>query len=74
MWSLVTFKGKTYSDKSPYPPFANALGWLMIAFAIMFIPLFAIVAIVKKKGIFNVCITNNNLLKPENVILLFTTF
>jgi len=50
VWSLVTFTGKTYGDGSSFPAFANILGWLMIAFAIIFIPLMAIVAIVQKKG------------------------
>ncbi|CAK8698152.1 unnamed protein product [Clavelina lepadiformis] len=50
IWSLVTFTGKTYDDGTTYPVFANVLGWLMIAFAIAFIPLFGVITIIKKGG------------------------
>nr|CAB3266316.1 sodium- and chloride-dependent neutral and basic amino acid transporter B(0+)-like [Phallusia mammillata] len=50
VWSLVTFKGKAYGSGESYPEWANAIGWLIIAFGIVFIPLFAIIAIIQKKG------------------------
>ncbi|GCB78368.1 hypothetical protein scyTo_0015822 [Scyliorhinus torazame] len=49
IWSLVTFIPPTYGLVE-YPGWATALGWCMIIFYIMWIPIIAIVKIVQAKG------------------------
>uniref|UniRef100_H2ZHX1 Transporter n=1 Tax=Ciona savignyi TaxID=51511 RepID=H2ZHX1_CIOSA len=49
VWSLVTFEPMKYSDKRPFPAFATTIGWLIIASALMVIPIFAVVAMAKNK-------------------------
>nr|XP_018670765.1 sodium- and chloride-dependent neutral and basic amino acid transporter B(0+) [Ciona intestinalis] len=49
VWSLVTFEPMKYADKTPYPAFATAIGWLIIATALLFIPVYALVSLVKNK-------------------------
>uniref|UniRef100_H2ZHW6 Transporter n=1 Tax=Ciona savignyi TaxID=51511 RepID=H2ZHW6_CIOSA len=48
VWSLVTFNTNTIGGYK-YPEFATVIGWLIIATAIIFIPIFGIVALVKNK-------------------------
>ena len=40
-WSLVTLENPTYAGVE-YPPWAITLGWLTIAFSLLFVPGFAI--------------------------------
>ncbi|XP_041051539.1 sodium- and chloride-dependent neutral and basic amino acid transporter B(0+)-like [Carcharodon carcharias] len=49
MWSLATFTPPTYGPVE-YPVWATALGWCMIIFCIMWIPIIAIVRVVKAEG------------------------
>ncbi|XP_069068646.1 sodium- and chloride-dependent neutral and basic amino acid transporter B(0+)-like isoform X2 [Pleurodeles waltl] len=49
VWSLVTFSTPKYGTYE-YPPWAVALGWLMIVFCIMWIPIIAAIKIVKSEG------------------------
>ncbi|XP_041052104.1 sodium- and chloride-dependent neutral and basic amino acid transporter B(0+)-like [Carcharodon carcharias] len=49
IWSLVTFAVPTYGP-IPYPGWAIALGWCMITFCIIWIPIVAIVKIVQAGG------------------------
>ncbi|XP_069068647.1 sodium- and chloride-dependent neutral and basic amino acid transporter B(0+)-like [Pleurodeles waltl] len=49
VWSLVTFDPPTYGTYV-YPRWGIALGWLMIIFCIMWIPLLAIIQIVRSEG------------------------
>nr|XP_018670759.1 sodium- and chloride-dependent neutral and basic amino acid transporter B(0+)-like isoform X1 [Ciona intestinalis] len=49
VWSLATFDTKSIGGYE-YPEFATVIGWLIIATAIIFVPIFGIVAIVKNKG------------------------
>ncbi|XP_020371536.1 sodium- and chloride-dependent neutral and basic amino acid transporter B(0+)-like [Rhincodon typus] len=49
IWSLVTFVPPTYG-KLEYPAWATALGWCMIIFIILWIPVVAIMKIVQSKG------------------------
>ncbi|XP_039272885.2 sodium- and chloride-dependent neutral and basic amino acid transporter B(0+)-like [Styela clava] len=49
IWSLVTFTPASYAGYD-YPDWANGLGWAAIGFALLFIPLMAIVAIIKNRG------------------------
>ncbi|GCB66533.1 sodium- and chloride-dependent neutral and basic amino acid transporter B(0+)-like [Scyliorhinus torazame] len=49
IWSLVTFTPPTYGSIQ-YPGWATALGWCMIIFCIMWIPIIAIKKIVLAKG------------------------
>ncbi|XP_048460902.1 LOW QUALITY PROTEIN: sodium- and chloride-dependent neutral and basic amino acid transporter B(0+)-like [Rhincodon typus] len=49
IWSLVTFAPPTYGPVE-YPVWAITLGWCMITFCIMWIPLVAVVRVVQAKG------------------------
>ncbi|XP_067903906.1 sodium- and chloride-dependent neutral and basic amino acid transporter B(0+)-like [Heterodontus francisci] len=49
IWSLVTFAPPTYGSVE-YPVWATALGWCMIIFCIIWIPIVAIVKIVQSEG------------------------
>uniref|UniRef100_UPI00398F2CA2 sodium- and chloride-dependent neutral and basic amino acid transporter B(0+)-like n=1 Tax=Pristiophorus japonicus TaxID=55135 RepID=UPI00398F2CA2 len=49
LWSLVTFVPPTYGSIE-YPVWATALGWCMIIFLIMWIPIIAIMKIAQAKG------------------------
>ncbi|XP_078403097.1 sodium- and chloride-dependent neutral and basic amino acid transporter B(0+)-like [Cetorhinus maximus] len=49
IWSLATFTPPTYGPVE-YPVWATALGWCMIIFCIMWIPIIAIVRVVKAEG------------------------
>ncbi|XP_067853476.1 sodium- and chloride-dependent neutral and basic amino acid transporter B(0+)-like [Heptranchias perlo] len=48
-WSLATFASPTYGPVE-YPVWATALGWCMIIFSIMWIPIVAIVRIAQAEG------------------------
>ncbi|KAM8953600.1 sodium- and chloride-dependent neutral and basic amino acid transporter B(0+)-like [Pelodytes ibericus] len=55
LWSLITFEYPSYGDV-PYPVWGVALGWCMICFCLIWIPIVAIVKIVQAKGnVFQVC-------------------
>uniref|UniRef100_UPI00398E8119 sodium- and chloride-dependent neutral and basic amino acid transporter B(0+)-like n=1 Tax=Pristiophorus japonicus TaxID=55135 RepID=UPI00398E8119 len=49
IWSLATFAAPTYGPVE-YPVWAIALGWCMIVFCIMWIPIVAIVRVVQTEG------------------------
>ena len=49
IWSLLTFTPTDYNGIA-YPTWGDALGWCTVSFAVMFIPIFAIVAIIRAKG------------------------
>uniref|UniRef100_A0A9L0T0H3 Transporter n=1 Tax=Equus caballus TaxID=9796 RepID=A0A9L0T0H3_HORSE len=49
VWSLVKFHRPDYA-KIPYPDWAVALGWCMIIFCIIWIPIMATVKIIQAKG------------------------
>ncbi|XP_067852907.1 sodium- and chloride-dependent neutral and basic amino acid transporter B(0+)-like isoform X2 [Heptranchias perlo] len=49
IWSLATFAPPTYGPVE-YPVWATALGWCMIIFSIMWIPIVAIVKIAEAEG------------------------
>ncbi|XP_078068167.1 sodium- and chloride-dependent neutral and basic amino acid transporter B(0+)-like [Mustelus asterias] len=49
IWSLATFGSPTYGPDE-YPVWATALGWFMIIFCIIWIPIIAIMKIVQAKG------------------------
>ncbi|XP_038630787.1 sodium- and chloride-dependent neutral and basic amino acid transporter B(0+)-like [Scyliorhinus canicula] len=49
VWSLATFTSPTYGSVE-YPVWATVLGWCMIIFCIMWIPIVAIVRIVQAEG------------------------
>ncbi|XP_078544662.1 sodium- and chloride-dependent neutral and basic amino acid transporter B(0+)-like [Lissotriton helveticus] len=49
IWSLVTFSTPKYGSYE-YPRWGVALGWLMIIFCIIWIPIFAVIQIVKSEG------------------------
>ncbi|XP_078067342.1 sodium- and chloride-dependent neutral and basic amino acid transporter B(0+)-like isoform X2 [Mustelus asterias] len=48
-WSLATFVPPTYGSVE-YPVWSTALGWCMIIFCLMWIPIVAIVRVVQAKG------------------------
>ncbi|XP_070616137.1 sodium- and chloride-dependent neutral and basic amino acid transporter B(0+) [Erythrolamprus reginae] len=49
IWSLITFTPPTYAKKS-YPTWATAVGWCMIIFCLIWIPVVAVYKIIKAKG------------------------
>ncbi|XP_078403082.1 sodium- and chloride-dependent neutral and basic amino acid transporter B(0+)-like isoform X1 [Cetorhinus maximus] len=49
IWSLATFASPTYGSVE-YPVWATALGWCMIIFCIMWIPIVAVMKIIRAKG------------------------
>ncbi|XP_050166197.1 sodium- and chloride-dependent neutral and basic amino acid transporter B(0+) isoform X2 [Myiozetetes cayanensis] len=49
IWSLVTFSRPFYGSV-PYPTWGTAVGWCMIIFCVIWIPIVAIVKIVKAEG------------------------
>ncbi|XP_063026754.1 sodium- and chloride-dependent neutral and basic amino acid transporter B(0+) [Melospiza melodia melodia] len=49
IWSLTTFSNPTYGSVK-YPAWGNILGWCMIIFSIIWIPIVAIVKILKAEG------------------------
>ncbi|XP_069468967.1 sodium- and chloride-dependent neutral and basic amino acid transporter B(0+)-like [Ambystoma mexicanum] len=49
VWSLVTFTAPTYNGV-PYPAWGTALGWLMIIFCVIWIPIVAIAKVYKAEG------------------------
>uniref|UniRef100_A0A7M4EEH8 Transporter n=1 Tax=Crocodylus porosus TaxID=8502 RepID=A0A7M4EEH8_CROPO len=49
VWSVVTFSAPTYGTVK-YPAWGNAVGWCMIAFCIIWIPIFAVVKVAKARG------------------------
>ena len=51
IWSLATFTPPDYAGVE-YPGWANAIGWLTIVTGLIFIPIMAIVAVVKNNGDF----------------------
>lgn len=51
IYSLINYKPPTYNNGDyQYPIWAHALGWFYTAVSLAFIPIFAIVAIVRAKG------------------------
>jgi solute carrier family 6 amino acid transporter-like protein 5/7/9/14 len=55
IWSLATFKPASYGSY-PYPDWANAVGWLIIATGLIGIPILAILSVVGNKcNIFAAC-------------------
>ncbi|XP_034759154.2 sodium- and chloride-dependent neutral and basic amino acid transporter B(0+) isoform X1 [Acipenser ruthenus] len=52
IWSLVTFTSPSYGTVQ-YPTWGVAMGWCMIAFILVWIPIVAVVKIVKAEG--NLC-------------------
>ncbi|XP_056393937.1 sodium- and chloride-dependent neutral and basic amino acid transporter B(0+)-like isoform X2 [Hyla sarda] len=51
LWSLITFEAPTYGSIK-YPTWGTALGWCMIIFCLIWIPIVAIVKIIRAKGNF----------------------
>lgn len=49
IWSLITFSRPTYGSVS-YPDWGTAVGWCMITFCVIWIPIVAIVKILKAEG------------------------
>ncbi|XP_006024503.1 sodium- and chloride-dependent neutral and basic amino acid transporter B(0+) [Alligator sinensis] len=49
VWSVVTFSAPTYGMVK-YPAWGNAVGWCMIAFCIIWIPIFAVIKVAKARG------------------------
>ncbi|ELK07473.1 Sodium- and chloride-dependent neutral and basic amino acid transporter B(0+) [Pteropus alecto] len=49
IWSLVKFQRPDYA-KIPYPDWGVALGWCMIIFCIIWIPIMAVIKIIQAKG------------------------
>lgn len=49
IWSLITFTNPTYGSVS-YPTWGTAVGWCMIIFCVIWIPIVAIVKIAKAEG------------------------
>uniref|UniRef100_A0A2K6F4Y7 Transporter n=1 Tax=Propithecus coquereli TaxID=379532 RepID=A0A2K6F4Y7_PROCO len=49
IWSLVQFQRPKYAQ-IPYPDWGVALGWCMIIFCIIWIPIMAVVKIIQAKG------------------------
>lgn len=49
IWSLVKFNRPTYGE-IPYPDWGVAIGWCLITFCIIWIPIMAIVKIIQAKG------------------------
>ncbi|XP_027501288.1 sodium- and chloride-dependent neutral and basic amino acid transporter B(0+) isoform X1 [Corapipo altera] len=49
LWSLATFSPPYYGSV-PYPTWGSAVGWCMIIFCVIWIPIVAIVKIVKAEG------------------------
>ena len=71
IWSLVKFERPDYG-KIPYPDWGVALGWCMIIFCIIWIPIMAVIKIIQAKGnIFQVSTLNSYYLftSPSQVSL-----
>uniref|UniRef100_A0A8C4XCM5 Transporter n=1 Tax=Erpetoichthys calabaricus TaxID=27687 RepID=A0A8C4XCM5_ERPCA len=49
VWSLVTFSAPSYGT-IPYPVWGTVLGWFILAFCIIWIPIFAVFNFAKAKG------------------------
>ncbi|KAF4788988.1 Sodium- and chloride-dependent neutral and basic amino acid transporter B(0+) [Turdus rufiventris] len=49
IWSLITFSRPTYGSVS-YPDWGTAVGWCMITFCVIWIPIVAIVKVLKAEG------------------------
>ncbi|KAM6143706.1 sodium- and chloride-dependent neutral and basic amino acid transporter B(0+) [Erethizon dorsatum] len=49
IWSLVKFHNPKYTE-IPYPDWAVAIGWCMIIFCIIWIPIMAVIKITQAKG------------------------
>ncbi|KAJ0068555.1 hypothetical protein NL108_009671, partial [Boleophthalmus pectinirostris] len=49
VWSLLTFTSPSYGSV-PYPDWAQALGWCMAVFVLMWIPLIALYKFIKAEG------------------------
>ncbi|XP_018414492.1 PREDICTED: sodium- and chloride-dependent neutral and basic amino acid transporter B(0+) [Nanorana parkeri] len=49
LWSLITFEAPSYGSIK-YPAWGTALGWCMSAFCLIWIPIIAIVKIIKARG------------------------
>ncbi|RXM35534.1 Sodium- and chloride-dependent neutral and basic amino acid transporter B(0+) [Acipenser ruthenus] len=63
IWSLVTFTSPSYGTVQ-YPTWGVAMGWCMIAFILVWIPIVAVVKIVKAEG--NLC--QHQTAEPNNSI------
>ncbi|NXP87516.1 S6A14 protein, partial [Passerina amoena] len=51
VWSLTTFSNPTYGS-IVYPAWGNTLGWCMIIFSVMWIPIVAIIKLLRAEGSF----------------------
>jgi len=49
IWSLLTFKNPIYSGYE-FPDWANTVGWCIIGFSLLLIPIFAIISVINSKG------------------------
>ena len=49
IWSLLTFQPTDFGGVS-YPSWGDALGWCSVMFGVIFIPIMAIVAVIRAKG------------------------
>ncbi|KAG9478357.1 hypothetical protein GDO78_013387 [Eleutherodactylus coqui] len=60
LWSLITFKSPSYGTIQ-YPTWGTALGWCMIIFCLVWIPITAIVKVFRARGnILQTCRPDNN--------------
>ncbi|XP_068105669.1 sodium- and chloride-dependent neutral and basic amino acid transporter B(0+)-like [Hyperolius riggenbachi] len=49
LWSLITFESPSYGSVK-YPEWGTALGWCMIIFCLIWIPIVAVIKVIKAKG------------------------
>lgn len=49
IWSLVTFKGPMHGS-IVYPTWGTAIGWCMIAFCLVWIPILAVIKMIRAEG------------------------
>lgn len=73
VWSLMTFTPPSYGTVQ-FPVWGLALGWCMVVFILLCIPVIAVYKILKVEGsIWKVCATEKNIVE-KNIILFFFTF
>ncbi|XP_062271426.1 sodium- and chloride-dependent neutral and basic amino acid transporter B(0+) [Scomber scombrus] len=49
IWSVITFKPKSYAEV-PYPDWGLAMGWCMVAFILLWIPVIAVYKMTRAEG------------------------
>ncbi|XP_066437970.1 sodium- and chloride-dependent neutral and basic amino acid transporter B(0+)-like isoform X2 [Eleutherodactylus coqui] len=49
LWSLITFKSPSYGTIQ-YPTWATALGWCMSIFCVIWVPIMAIIKVIRARG------------------------